>query len=266
MATFITISQIVESTLINEGDNGLHKYAQRLEWALRGVKKISLDVLPSKKSEEITINDNNTIDLPTDCINYTKVGTLKGNILTPLIRTDNGTFPLDCVKTLAYNPTKKDAVNDSLLLSANYGYRINQGYYKDWSSNNQIILYNVEGVDSVYLEYISNGMQATGETLIDSRAEDFLITWVEYLDRKYKKDNMFKQYEADAYNELRQLNERLGSFSRYELIDSLRSQFRLKTPVHFNKLVKKDGSLVNTPISEDVSYLLTNDEEFRILN
>lgn len=265
MATFITISQIVESTLINEGDNGLHKYAQRLEWALRGVKKISLDVLPSKKAEQITINDNNTIDLPTDCINYIKVGILKGNVLIPLIRTDNGTFPLNCVKTLAYNPTKKDIVNDSLLLSVNYGYRINQGYYKDWSSNNQIILYNVEGVDSVYLEYISNGMQATSETLIDSRAEDFLIAWVEYLDRKYKKDNMFKQYEVDAYNELRQLNERLGSFSRYELIDSLRKQFRLKTPIHFNKSVNKEDILVNNPVSEDV-FRITNDEEFRILN
>ena len=252
MATYITASEIVQSTLINEGDNGMHKYQQRLEWVLRGIKKLNFDTLKSVKSANIQLNDNNTIDLPIDCITWTRVGFKRGDKIYPLSQKHDGAFPIDNYPN--GNPKKDIHVESSYPYLSTFGFgytwsNINYrfpdgqnvgrlfgyggghntlGYFKEWKERNQLVFINLrKNCKEIYIEYITNGMSATGDTLVDSRAEEFLILWCEYFDRMYKKDNMVEHYKSIAYNELRLLQQRMTPFSIRDLEDSLRKSFKL---------------------------------------
>jgi hypothetical protein len=252
MATYITASEIVQSTLINEGDNGMHKYQQRLEWVLRGIKKLNYDTIQSVKTVFVPVNDNHTIDLPLDCITWTRVGIKKGDKIYDLSQKRDGANPIDNypngnpkpdTHTYSYYPYLNyfgfgytgnfinyrfpDGQNVGRLFG--YGGGHNQiGYFKEWKERNQLILFNVKKKHKeIYLEYITNGMSPTGETLVDSRAEDFLILWCEYQDRMYKKDPMFQHFKSVAYNELRLLQQRMTPFTIRDLQDSLRKSFKL---------------------------------------
>jgi len=250
MATFITASQVVQSTLINEGDNGMHKYAQRLEWCLRGIKKLNYDTLPSLKSVEVDVNDNGTIDLPLDCVKFSRVGIKNGDKIFDLTQNRGGAFPINNYPNGDPKPDPHNFTYTPIEQQLTYGYLnsilyrfpdgqnlgrrfgngggVNpRGYYRFWADRNQLVLYQIGNRKKIYLEYVSNGMTATGETLVDSLAEDFLIAWIEYQDRKYKKDNMYQDYERVAYNELRLLQQRLGSFSKRDILDSLRKSFKM---------------------------------------
>ena len=250
MATYITVSKIVEATLINEGDSGMHKYMQRLEWVLRGVRKLNLDTIKNVKTVLVPINDNNTVDLPLDCVSFTKVGIKRGDQLFELSnQRDNHSYPINNADN--GDPIKDPQISTSIFANtisyntyfANYRYPDGQnvgrlfglggghnyvGYYSEWTERNQLVLYDM-GVKSeeIYLEYISDGMEATGETIIDSRAEEFLLLWVESLQYYYKKDPMWQEAERKAYVELRLLQERMSPFSKKDLMNSLRKSFKL---------------------------------------
>lgn len=251
MAVYIPVSQIVESTLINEGDNGMHKYQQRLEWVLRGVKKLNFDTLRNIKTVLLPMNDNRTVDLPIDCVSWTKVGVKQGDKLLELSQ-DRGNTPYPILNDDGGNPIADAHVYDrdqDIYASSGYGiyfanYRYPDGqnvgrifglggghnkvgYFKEWKERNQLVFTSLMDTQDIYLEYITNGMSATGETIIDSRAEEFLIRWVEYLKEYYAKTPIWQEAQRIAFVELELLKQRMHPFSVRDFMDSSRKSFKL---------------------------------------
>ena len=257
MATYIPVSQIVEATLINEGETSMHKYQQRLEWVLRGVKKLNYDTLGNIKTTYVDINSNNTVDLPIDCVNMVRVGVKYGDQFYELTKVpQNKTFPIN--NDNAGNPIKDlhlkpDWINiysqyGSLLTAYRFpdGYNLGRvfgygggkngaGYYKEWVERNQLVVYGLkESVTKLYIEYITNGINLTGETIVNEMAEEFLIRWVEYLKAQYQYSNaptrnsmaFVQELKQTAYFELELLKQRMNPFSIKDFIYATRKSFK----------------------------------------
>lgn len=59
--------------LIETGENTLHKYARYLQYLISGLRDFNMDVSGVPKPVLLTINSNNTVDLPSDYIAFIRI-------------------------------------------------------------------------------------------------------------------------------------------------------------------------------------------------
>lgn len=69
-----TLTDIVNEFLIEKGDSSANRFAQLYAIGLSGLREIHQDVNGIIKIAELDINSNDTVDLPNDYIQYSKVG------------------------------------------------------------------------------------------------------------------------------------------------------------------------------------------------
>lgn len=85
MAISTSIHSIVNSSLMTLG-LPLHWYIDALHFALKCVQEMGYRDLPQIKSERLTINDDKTIDLPSDYVDWVRLGLDRGQYIQPMGR------------------------------------------------------------------------------------------------------------------------------------------------------------------------------------
>lgn len=74
---YITLDSIIKDYL-QESEQPIHKYSKLFDIAFRGMDELGIDFFYQIKSVKLPVNANKTVNLPSDFLNYTKVGFLNG--------------------------------------------------------------------------------------------------------------------------------------------------------------------------------------------
>ena len=227
MVLDVTLDEIVKSLLIQQGESTEHKYMQYLDVAIRGLKELTFDILQQVKTETLTVNDNLTVDLPKDYVNYTRIGQCKSHGRIETLGYDEYLCiqnKIDCCGA----PDDHDFSGEISVSGGNSrngeltggwygrsgGYR--DGYYRIDREKSQIALSSELAGESIVLEYISDGSRINGDMKVNVLAEEALraYMWWKLLQRKSNVPLGEKEAaRRDWYNEKRLARARIVNFT-----------------------------------------------------
>lgn len=220
---WITIEECIYQYL-NESEQSNNKYAKLWHIAYRGMEEMGLDAFYAIKTVKIPVNANLTVNLPSDYVQYSKIGVLnsKGEII-PLSLNNNLTTAFD------FNPTRLAQTEDDTLL--NQATRDGVWWYNYWNGNsfgpvyglpsgspfvgsfrvdsatNLIVLGSNFIYDYIMLEYLSSPNPA-GEYYIPVQFREALITYLGWKDlrfvpsKSHVQNSNVSMRRSDFYNEL----------------------------------------------------------------
>lgn len=201
---FVNLDYVVRNALIDMNDFSMENYKRFLQWAVRGFTDLNLFVVENIRVEYLKLSSAKTATLPSDFIDYTKIGMeINGQIWTFTLN-DKMVLPRktdDCGETLPTNTqTLDDKVTGQASLVPNFGYYFamhfrngqyvgemyglgggfNNAYFRIDHERNQIAFDSEIPTDEIILEYKSSGISASGETLIPRKAVPALIAYVHW--------------------------------------------------------------------------------------
>ena len=76
---FVTLDEVIQSLLVDEGKSSEHDYLRYFNIGLRGLKELSFDVSRNVKTIELEVNEVSAVVLPPDYIKYTKIAVTDSN-------------------------------------------------------------------------------------------------------------------------------------------------------------------------------------------
>tara|TARA_R100001377_G_scaffold7512_1_gene3978 strand:+ start:526 stop:1248 length:723 start_codon:yes stop_codon:yes gene_type:complete len=235
MAQFISIDEIIQDLLIEEGKSSEHEYLRYFNIALGGLKELNFDTVRQVKSIEINLDHKNTITLPTDYVSYISIAISSGNELNYLGKKNKINF----VKNS--NPVSSTTTEDPPVFTDNtpgdglwgrYGQgggNNSNGYYRE-NLNEGTIEFSGSG-QKIILEYISDGSgDLEGLNIkIHSFAQEALKSYT-YWRSIYRKRaiNMNEKMLAkkEYYNQKRLARARMQSFNKQEAMQTTRKAFK----------------------------------------
>lgn len=226
---YIKIDEVIKSLLIQEGDETHHRYAYYLELASRGVKELNFDVVRNIQYAEVTVNNNLSIDLPSDFVAVSRIGISAQGQVKELGKNDD--IDLNTDQSGVSNPSPAYAVQwiDDMAGSENagglYGLGGGQnknGYWRYDSESNKIQLGSGFSGSKVVLEYVSDGLDRSGfSTEIHVYAEEALRAYIFWKSLQRKRNvpaNAKEMARRDWYNEKRIAKARMKRFTKAEAI------------------------------------------------
>lgn len=192
---YCPLDQVVTDYL-DEAQLSNNQYSRIWHIAYRGFEDLGLDAFYHIQSVKLPINDNMTVTLPADYLNWSKVGVLndKGEII-PLNYNGNLTTYADL------QPTRIAQTEDDTLATWNYEYT----WYNYWNGGAYTNVYGVpsgqpfvgsfkvdtvNGVillnehyryDYLMLEYVASP-QPGGEYYLPLQFREALISWIRWKD------------------------------------------------------------------------------------
>jgi hypothetical protein len=252
---FYTLSAAAYSAL-EDIQAGEERFNQFLHFAMEGYREFHMNAGKQVKAEEIELKEWKQIDLPCDCVDVNIVGFRCGDLIKVLTYDRN--IPKlhdseDCVKQEnkpcpdIYSASTADALipfygfydpGARYIQPKFYGVAVNYnhlGYFDiDW--NKRVINFKetIKGQTKVYLEYITDGINYSRETIIHPYAFRLIKLWIHW-QRKENDDRVSLSEKARAerlFNN--QYDEVLVSqmdMSIDDVKEALRSAYR-RTPRH----------------------------------
>jgi hypothetical protein len=213
MKSYYSLAAVVDQWLI-ENDLKNNMFPKGLAWAIRGLRELEFDSWPTVKTVLLDVTDRKTVVLPGDFVAWCKVAIKYGQYalalgentdLSTLDRAANENFMRGLPKYAL--PNGVDFANYSYLPYANYqGMTLNvantgfltKGSFKEYRSEacTELLLDYDYGYTQVYLEYISDGFDPCGETIIHPYTYDYLF---KYIDARYENKNNPDATEASRY-------------------------------------------------------------------
>lgn len=258
----ITVDQIVNDFILtSDGDDfvaGVSNTVVR-NFALRGVREMGFDMLKRVRSLKLDVESNNTVTLPEDFVDYTKIGTVGSDGLVYVFgenkninhsqkySTDTAGNKIDSDNDGVYDREDAKGTTSSLpgyrghdsYIFRNYLHEATEGrlygagggqYGGEFRINydqNRIELGTADGIDTIVIEYIADEARSTNPT-IHIYAESALRAYVYYklIERKSTVPaNEKMRARQEYYNERRIANARLKSFTKEEALKTIRKNF-----------------------------------------
>lgn len=166
--SYVTLESIVQDYL-TEGELPNHKYFKVWHLAYRGMEQLGLDAFYKIQTVKLPVNSNYTAVLPSDYVNWTKVGVLNDNgEIIPLYQNDKMTTFADL------SSTRLEQTQDNTLW--------------DWDENNWNNYWNGQAFINIY--GTPSGAPFVGSFKIDNE------NGVMLLDEKFKYDYVMLEYVA----------------------------------------------------------------------
>lgn len=78
-AQFVTLDEVIQGLLVDEGKSSEHEYLRYFNIGLRGLKELNFDTVRQVKSVELQLDSKNTVTLPSDYVSYIKIGVADNN-------------------------------------------------------------------------------------------------------------------------------------------------------------------------------------------
>lgn len=226
---YITLDSVINNYL-DQSEQGVHKYYKIWQLAFRGLEQLGLDFFYTVKSVKLPVNLNKTVNLPSDYVNYTKIGVLnaRGEIAA-LTYNNNLTTYADLL------PDRQAKTEDNSLFGFYnwqspifYNYWDGVGYaalyglpsggqkvgtFKIDNANNLVVLNEHYGYDYLMVEYISSPQEGE-DVLLPVQFREALIAYVAWQDIAFmpttRKGSLGdkEQRKRNFYNERRLANAR----------------------------------------------------------
>lgn len=220
-----------------------------LKWAIKGLEEINLDVSQQPKTCLLDVTPRKTVILPSGFVDWTIVAAKVGQYAVTLGTNDALTgLPRDTTSVgSAVRLLSQDAPNglDFTLYDGFYLFNYNnrslfslgfgvpsKGFFRifDNGTSKELLLdFDFSGTQ-IYLEYITDGFEPCGETIVDPYLKSYVEAFMSF---KYEKRNNPKatgQSRIDAGRELeaaeRKVRARHFGITPKELMNSDRKHFR----------------------------------------
>ena len=236
-AQFVTLDEVIQGLLVDEGKSSEHEYLRYFNIGLRGLKELNFDTVRQIKSVELQLDSKNTVTLPSDYVSYIKIGVAdyNGNVSYMGIR-ENINFVPGTQSTTVQDNTENPPIfsynNYDNSLWGRYGQgggNNANGYYRENLNDRTIEFSNSNG--PIILEYVSDGSTGlTGtEIKIHAFAEEALRSFIYWKSVQRKRAiNMNEKMAAknEYYNQKRLSRARMQSFNKNEALQTSRKAFK----------------------------------------
>src|SRR5210317_213872 len=258
----VTVDQVVNDFVLTLDSDDYVSNASDVvvrNFALRGIREMGFDMLKRVRSLKLTINSNDTVDLPDDFVILTKVGVAKQDGLVYVLGenkninysqkydTDAAGNPIDSDGDGLYDRVDAKTASsgtgifgdDDYIVFSNYIYQNNigqiyglgggfyEGQYRLNDDQNRIELSGVQATDLV-IEYVADEARSINPT-VHVEAEEALRSYIYYrlVERKSSVPMGEKaRARQEYYNERRKANARLKAFSQEEALKTIRKNFK----------------------------------------
>lgn len=250
---FYTLSAAAYSALedIQEDESQFNRF---LHFAFEGYREFAMDQSYEVKTVEIPMQPWKQISFPLDMIDWSKVGFKDGNLIKVLTQENQGNVPknFNIVNGVPQeNPPPPDIetipVTQDLIpffgygnffgnpaADRIYGFGLSYNYlgYFDVDYKNRVINFKntVGAYTKIYLEYITDGINYTGQTIINPYAFKLIKTYIHW-QRKENDDRYSigeKERAMRIYNRERGLvAERMLNLTISDIREILRHGFTL---------------------------------------
>jgi hypothetical protein len=238
-AQVITLDEVIQSLLVEEGKSSEHEYLRYFNLGLKGLKELNFDTVRQIKATELSLDSKNTVTLPSDYVKYVRIGAPDSdgkiqylgykrdiNLVPGSVSTDSSSDDTTDPPVFHYN-----AYNDGLWGRYGQGGGNNSNGYYRVNFDAGTIEFSDLGVSTIILEYISDG--STGLTGEDIRvhvfAEEALRSYI-YWKSIYRKRgiNMNEKQLAkrEYYNQKRLARARMLKFTKSEALQTTRKAFK----------------------------------------
>jgi hypothetical protein len=257
-----TVSEVVSDFIMSlDGDDFAKNVSDTLvhNYALRGIREMGFDMMQRIRSIKLSVNSNDTVDLPDDFVSMSKIGVVGTDglvyVLTPnsninisqkYATTSSGNL-LDSDGDGVYDrvddktPVQAGVFGqDDHVVFSNYIYQNNvgqvygfgggqyRGEYRLNHDQNRIELALSSDVNEVVIEYVADEARSENPT-VHVMAEEALRAYIYYkiIERKSVVPAGEKaRARAEYFNELRRANSRLKSFSKEDALQVIRKNFK----------------------------------------
>jgi len=204
---FVNIDYAVNQCLVDIEDYDLAQYQRFLQFAYLGYTDLNLFVTQNVKVAYLRINDNKTVDLPNDFIDYLKIGveingqvwtlTLNDDMLLPRSTDACGeTTPPD-LRTIGDNVDGTEQPNYGFYFASHFrngqyvgesygiGGGFNMAYFRIDHERRQIAFDSEIPDGTIILEYKSSGVKADGSTVIPRKVIPALTAYIHWRRLQY---------------------------------------------------------------------------------
>ncbi len=240
----VTLKDVVKEFMlsidVDDYTNGVSEALVK-NYALRGIRDMGFDMGKVIKSATIEVSENNTASLPDDFVNLTKIGVVSDQGKVIVFAKDNNITKEESTGISTVDP---DSYHDDfvfrnfihngehgVLYGIGGGYR--PGYYKVNLSESRIEFDSSMSYDKVAVEYVADEALATDPS-VHVFAEEALRSYIYYkiIERKSNVPMGEKQRaRSEYYNERRKANSRMQSFSKEDVFQVIRKNFKQSTKV-----------------------------------
>jgi hypothetical protein len=260
----VSVDQIINDIMLtSDGDdyvNNANGVVLR-NYALRGIREMGFDIIKRIKSLKLSVNDsNNTVELPDDFVDYTKIGIVgpdgliyvfaenKNQNMAMKYATDSAGNRIDSDGDGVYDRVDAKTKATGRIAGSDYegytfqnflhegtlgkAYGLGGGLYSgEFRINfeqNRIELYSTAGYSEMVIEYISDEARSKNPS-IHIYAENALRSYIYYrlVERKTNVPMSEKsRARQEYYNEKRLANARLKSFTKEEALKTIRKNFK----------------------------------------
>lgn len=240
----VTLKDVVKEFMlsidVDDYTNGVSEALVK-NYALRGIRDMGFDMGKVIKSATIEVSENNTASLPNDFVNLTKIGVVSDQGKVIVFAKDNNITKEESTGISTVDP---DSYHDDfvfrnfihngehgVLYGIGGGYR--PGYYKVNLSESRIEFDSSMSYDKVAVEYVADEALAADPS-VHVFAEEALRSYIYYkiIERKSNVPMGEKQRaRSEYYNERRKANSRMQSFSKEDVFQVIRKNFKQSTKV-----------------------------------
>ena len=261
---YIDINKVVNDFIVTmDGDDYVSQASDNAirSFALRGVRDMGSDMLKIVRSIKLPVESNDTVTLPDDYVEWTKIGTVGSdgiiyvmgenknlNISQKYSTIDGDKYDTDGdglyeredskTATAGSSPMADTGITDGMnsYIFRNYIHGSEAGrmyglggghYYGEFRINadqNRVELKNPNGVSEIVMEYVADEARSTNPR-VHIFAEEALRSYIYYklIERKSSVPMGEKQRaRQEYYNERRLANARINSFTKEELLKTIR--------------------------------------------
>ncbi len=254
MVTF-SLDQVVRELMIESGEANENKYARYLQHGISGLREFNFDLDANNNGSPtcvyLPINDNLTVDLPADYINYVRIATIDANgqihslglnnnmafnnavdscgdpIAAPTPSTTNGNQAASFVGGTWDGYA--DNWRNGEMLGRMYGIGGGAsavGYFRIDRAKGQIQLGGINQT-SLFLEYLSDLSLVDGEYFVHPYAVECLkayIFWKTNLRNTRQSGNVKAEARQEYFNEYFRAKARFNSMTTTDWLNSFRGQ------------------------------------------
>ncbi len=233
-SSVVPLSYIVRLTQMDLDDFSSTQYEKLLQYSILGFQELNFGTINSVKVAYLEMSDINTVKLPSDYVDYYKIGMPIGGEIWNLSINNNILLPrdIDCGEDIRdvieggssissgyyYTPHYSNGTYNTAVFGISGGFR--ESYYRIDSARGQIIFSSTVPRNEIVLEYKASGISA--QTMVPRTAINVLSAYVYWRRlRGKRRDSERREAEREWKEELSQFRAYTFRFNKTEYLNSL---------------------------------------------
>lgn len=197
---YYKLASVVDNFLI-ENDLGSGWFAKGLVWAIRGLRELSLDSFQDAKTALLDVTDRNSVVLPPGFVDWAVVSSYGSRPITLAVNGDISLIPpfeeiMDAQRATREQGYYLANFEGGRIFSYGAGSYTRGNFKVHDNGDCKMLLMDCPRYSRIYLEYITDGFDPCGETIIHPYIYDYLM---KYMESQYEDKNNPKATESSKY-------------------------------------------------------------------